>query len=196
VSSLFIRDIPNSVRVSSGFLLRSCFIASDAYYFTNSADFIALLIEWNVKAYRTTRLGLMPLHSLQSASYFVNLSFILKPGQYPNWPYIPWNKNHNVETGFFRLFDLTPTCFGRCQCNEVGVEVRLRTGRIGVPIPVGKRDFSFLQIAQTVSETHPASCSVDTGVNSRGIKRRIREAYHSPPSNSLHAADHGSSCMK
>ena len=59
---------------------------------------------------------------------------------------------------------------------------RLRAGGFGVRIPAGVRDFSLLQIVQTGSGPHPASCSVSTGVHSPGIKRRGRDVDQSRPS--------------
>ena len=60
---------------------------------------------------------------------------------------------------------------------------RLRAGKSGVQIPPRARDFSLLQNVQTASESHPASCSTDTGSTfSGGVQWPGREADHSPPS--------------
>jgi hypothetical protein len=40
---------------------------------------------------------------------------------------------------------------------------------------------SFLHVVQTGSGVHPASCPVDTGGLSLGVKRKGREFDHSPP---------------
>ena len=68
------------VRVSSGFVLPPWFIASVTCYCLNSTEFITSFIEWNFEAHRKTILGLTPLYSLKSASYFVNPRFISQPG--------------------------------------------------------------------------------------------------------------------
>ena len=49
----------------------------------------------------------------------------------------------------------------------VGTETRLQTGRSGIRIPVGERDFSLFQNIQTGSEDDAASFSVRIGVLSR-----------------------------
>jgi len=45
-----------------------------------------------------------------------------------------------------------------------GIAIRLRTGRAGVRIPVGIRDYFLLQNVQTSSEVHPTSSPVGTVV--------------------------------
>jgi len=50
--------------------------------------FMILFTEWNDEARRRTILGLTPLYSLKSSSYFVNPTFISQPGDYPDRPYV------------------------------------------------------------------------------------------------------------
>lgn len=51
----------------------------------------------------------------------------------------------------------------RIRDSEVTLGTRLRTGPSGVRILVGLRNLSFLQIVQTTSGTHSASCSMVPG---------------------------------
>jgi hypothetical protein len=54
---------------------------------------------------------------------------------------------------------------------------------IGVRSPVGAKDFSCGLCVQTVSEVHPASCTMGTGGHFPGGKARPgRDADHSSPS--------------
>jgi hypothetical protein len=54
---------------------------------------------------------------------------------------------------------------------------------IGVRSPAEAKDFSSSLCVQTDSGAHPASCTMDTGVPSPGLKARPgRDADHSPPS--------------
>jgi hypothetical protein len=53
---------------------------------------------------------------------------------------------------------------------------------VGVRIPVGSR-FSLLHVVETGSEVHPTSYPMGTGGSFPGVKRRGREADHSPPTN-------------
>jgi hypothetical protein len=52
---------------------------------------------------------------------------------------------------------------------------------IGVKSPAGVRDFSLLHSVQTASGVHPASYPKGTWGSIPGIKRKGREADHSPP---------------
>ena len=61
-----------------------------------------------------------------------------------------------------------------------GISPRMRSGRFGVRVPVGARDFSFLQNVKTGSGTHPASYSVGTGSL---FRVRVSEVDHSSASN-------------
>jgi hypothetical protein len=53
---------------------------------------------------------------------------------------------------------------------------------IGVRFPAGEKDSSSSLCVQTGSEAHKASCTMGTGVLSRGKARPERDADHSPPS--------------
>lgn len=57
---------------------------------------------------------------------------------------------------------------------------KLRTGRSGLPFPVGSRDFSLLQNVQTVSGVHAVSYSVVTGVLSSKVNRPGRVTNQAP----------------
>jgi len=61
-----------------------------------------------------------------------------------------------------------------------GIASRLRTGRSGVRMLIGKRGFSLLQNVQTGSGAHPASCSVGTVAVCPEVKRPGREVSDSP----------------
>ena len=60
--------------------------------------------------------------------------------------------------------------------NVVSIGIRLRTRRRGVQIPARIRDFTLLEIIQTVSGAHPASHSMGTAGTRPG-----READHHSP---------------
>jgi hypothetical protein len=54
---------------------------------------------------------------------------------------------------------------------------------IGVRPPAGGKDFFSILCVQTGSETHPASCTMGTGIPFPGGKARPgRDADYSPPS--------------
>jgi len=55
-------------------------------------------------------------------------------------------------------------------------------GMVCVQSLVQARDFSLLQNVQNGSGSHPAFCSIDTGVLSPGTEQVGCAIYHSPPS--------------
>ena len=65
----------------------------------------------------------------------------------------------------------------------VDIVTGLRAGQSEVGISAEARYFYFLQIVQTGSGAHPHSCSMGTGVLSRGVKRPVCDVDHSPPTN-------------
>lgn len=64
----------------------------------------------------------------------------------------------------------------------VSTATGLRARRPGARIPAGARDLFRQGKVQTSSGTHPASCSVGTGVVSRGVKRGRVLPQSLPPS--------------
>ena len=48
-------------------------------------------------------------------------------------------------------------------------------------MPAGTKYVSLRQSVKTDSGAHPASCPLDSGVYSPGVKRPVGEANHSPP---------------
>ena len=60
----------------------------------------------------------------------------------------------------------------------VGIAIGLRAGLFQVRIPVGAKDFSLLEIVQTVCGAHPASYSMRTYVSYPWVTRPGREAGH------------------
>jgi len=67
------------------------------------------------------------------------------------------------------------------QENIVGVEARLRTGRSGVRVPVGLRNFYFFQNVQTDSGAQLALLFSGYRCSSLGLKCPGREFGRSPP---------------
>jgi hypothetical protein len=53
---------------------------------------------------------------------------------------------------------------------DVGIVTRFRTGRSGVRIPVGVRDFAFLQKVHTSHGANPAFYSIDARAPFRGLR--------------------------
>jgi hypothetical protein len=60
----------------------------------------------------------------------------------------------------------------------------LWAGKCGAQLLGGSKNCSLLQVVQTCSGAHPASCSLGTGVLFIGINQSWHEADHSPPSSS------------
>jgi len=60
------------------------------------------------------------------------------------------------------------------------METKLRTGRSGLPLPVGSRDCSLSQTVQTGYGAHAFSDSVGTGVLSKDVNRPRRLANQAP----------------
>jgi hypothetical protein len=66
---------------------------------------------------------------------------------------------------------------------SVSIVTRLWAGRQGFDPSEGQGFFPSRHSVQTGSGAHPPSCSMGTDASSHGIKRPMREAAHSPPSN-------------
>ena len=83
------------------------------------------------------------------------------------------------ELRLLKLYDIRVKFLFGGRVGVFGIATRLWGGRFGFRIPAGTRDFSLLQKIQTAFGSHPAFCSIGTGLLSRGVNRLGREVYQS-----------------